>query len=151
MQKAEAKGIERSDLTLVRLLPSPPRASSRWMVFFALFGLVLLSTACSVFNPGGLSSGAVKDNSQSALEVLKAYVKAVYPRDYAAAYPLISQADKDVESQADYLRENESLSGFSLELDRNLASYIEYKNLQVAVQGDRATIDVTLAVPDSDD
>jgi cytochrome c oxidase assembly protein CtaG/Cox11 len=113
-------------------------------VLFVLLGLALLGAACSSFHLGSAPS-------EEAIQTFKQYVQAVYPRDYAAAYPLISQADKDVKPEADYLRENESLSGFSLEVGRRLASLIQYKDLNVQLQGDKATINVTLVTPDSED
>jgi hypothetical protein len=94
-------------------------------------------------------SAGVRDEDAAA-QALKQYVQAVYPRDYAAAYPLISMADRHVKSKQDYLSENESLTGFGLESGRRLATQIQYKDLRAEIQGSQARIRVTLVLPDSD-
>jgi hypothetical protein len=81
--------------------------------------------------------------------VVKEYVARVYARDYDNAYELLSSTDRATKSRADYLRENSSFSGFTLELSRRLATYIEYPDVRVENQdGDGATVTVTLIVPD---
>ncbi len=80
--------------------------------------------------------------------VVEQYIARVYARDYAQAYELISAADQAVKPRENYLQENDAFSGFTLQLARRLASYIEYEAIQVERQGDRATVTVQGRVPD---
>jgi len=81
--------------------------------------------------------------------VLKAYLAALYARNSASAYGLISLADRKLKPDADYLREHPSLSGAALELATALASHIRYERLRTVVEGDRATVAFTAIVPDA--
>jgi len=82
-------------------------------------------------------------------ELVKLYLKAVYARDYRTAYKWISQADRENKSEADYLRENPSLSGIALELTRRLAEKVEFKDIQLESRQDRATVRFTVRVPNA--
>ncbi len=59
------------------------------------------------------------------MEVVRSYLKAIYARDYREAYRHISSADKAVQDETSYLSQHVSLSGFALELARNLAEMME--------------------------
>lgn len=80
--------------------------------------------------------------------VVQQYVASVYAHDYSRAYELISGADKAVKSQEEYLRENRPFTRFTLEAARQLATYIEYPEIQTESQGGRATVTVKFIVPD---
>ena len=82
-------------------------------------------------------------------ELVKLYLKAVYARDYRTAYQWISQADRENKSEADYLRENPSLSGIALELTRRLAEKVEFKDIQLESRQDRAMVRFTVRVPNA--
>lgn len=84
-------------------------------------------------------------------DTVRQYIQAVYSRNYAAAYPLISTADKHYKSQADYLRENTSFAGTTLELATQLASYITSENPHTEFHGDRATVILNLKLPAGND
>ena len=81
-------------------------------------------------------------------QVVRQYVAGLYARDFERAYQLISTADKAYKSQAEYLEENNSLTGFALEASRQLASYIEYQAWEVERQGERVTVTAHFVVPD---
>jgi cytochrome c oxidase assembly protein Cox11 len=81
-------------------------------------------------------------------ETVRQYIQAVYSRNYAEAYPLISAADKLYKAQAEYLRENVSFTGTTGELAAQLASYIMVKNPRTEIDGDRATVLLDLSLPD---
>ncbi|MFQ5881742.1 MAG: cytochrome c oxidase assembly protein [Candidatus Methylomirabilales bacterium] len=84
-------------------------------------------------------------------ETVRRYIHAVYSRNYADAYPLISDADKKYKSREEYLRENVSFAGPARELAAQLASYIEYENPRAAIEGDQATVVLRLKLPDGND
>lgn len=80
--------------------------------------------------------------------VVQQYLAAHYAQDYARAYELISSSDRAYKSREIYLRENSSLTGFSLEAARQLASYIRYAKLETEAQGEgRTTVRVKFIVP----
>lgn len=94
---------------------------------------------------------AVLRNSSAPLppqQVVQRYAAAVYARDYAGAYELISEADRRYKSREEYLRENGPFEGFTLELARRLAAYIEFREIETEARGDRATVTVKFVVPD---
>jgi hypothetical protein len=103
---------------------------------------------------GGLTLGLVfLVNRSGALStpeaVVQQYMVRIYAQDYNLAYELISTADQAYKSREEYLRENSSFTGFTLEAARQLASYIEYPEIQIEKQGDnRATVTVKFVVPD---
>ena len=80
--------------------------------------------------------------------VAQRYLERLYGQDYRGAYRLISTADKKLKSEEQYVGEKGSLTGFALDAVRQLASYIEYKDIQVHRDGDKATITMKMVVPD---
>lgn len=102
---------------------------------------------------GGLTLGLVfLVNRSGALStpeaVVQQYMATVYARDYVSAYELISATDKAYKSEEEYLRENSPFTGFTLEAARQLASYIEYPEIQTEMEGNRATVMVKFVEPD---
>jgi len=77
------------------------------------------------------------------------YLRAVYARDYAAAYPWLSARDRAVKSLDEYLRENPSSSGAALHLARGLAERIEFLDVQSEIGGDRAILRFNVRLPDA--
>lgn len=84
-------------------------------------------------------------------DTVRQYIQAVYSRNYAEAFPLISDADKEYKSQDEYLSENVSFTGVAQELVTQLASYITVENARTEVHGDKATVTLTLKLPDGND
>lgn len=83
--------------------------------------------------------------------VLKAYLSAVYARDYGAAYELISLEDRRAKTRAEYIQEQGAFTGAALEVARALASYIRYEDLRSVIEGDRATITFKVILPNAND
>lgn len=84
-------------------------------------------------------------------DVLKAYLGAIYARDYPSAYGWISQRDRQVKSKEEYLRENAAFSGAALEMARALASLIRFADLKTEIEQDRATITFRAVIPNAND
>ncbi len=97
---------------------------------------------------GGVWTVANLPGSEPPEAVVTKYVTAYYARDYATVYELLSDADRQIKSREAYLRENDSFSGFALQLAYRLASYIEFAPLSMTVQGDAGTVVMKLRVPD---
>ncbi|HEX6384288.1 MAG TPA: hypothetical protein VF177_06430, partial [Anaerolineae bacterium] len=98
---------------------------SLWMSVLLLLG-GLTAVAVWVYGSGTLSSPEA---------VARQYIATVYARDYEQAYDLISAADRGVKPRQEYLRENTSFTGFTLEASRQLAAAIEFRDIQVERQG----------------
>lgn len=121
---------------------SPGGGRSRRAVAASLAGLLAML-------PVSASSGARGAAAASPEAALTAYLRAVYARDYAAAYDWVSAEDRTVKTREDYVRENGAFSGAALELSRALASLIRFRNLQTKTAGDRATVTLRAVLPDA--
>ena len=91
------------------------------------------------------------DQAAAPEEVVKTYLRAVYAREYGAAYDWISLEDRKVKTAEEYLRENGAFSGAPLELARTLASLVRFENTKVATAGDRATVTGKVIYPNAND
>jgi len=80
---------------------------------------------------------------------LKVYVKAIYARDSAAAYRLISRADRQLKTEQVYVRENGAFSGATLELASVLAALIRFDHLHTQIEGNRATVTSKITFPNA--
>jgi hypothetical protein len=92
--------------------------------------------------------GAADDD---AARVVKNYLAATYARDFARAYGLISERDKKIVSQADFVRSRGAYSGFALRLAEDLASGMEFKVIEDARAGDRAHVKAAVKLPAPED
>lgn len=112
---------------------APVRSRSLWVLFAALGVSFLMVPLCR-------AQGSPEN-------VLKAYTQALYARDFEQAYPLLSEADRKLKSKEEYLRENPPFQGFALQAARKLASYIDYEDIHVQIQGTTATVKVRWRLP----
>jgi Cytochrome c oxidase assembly protein CtaG/Cox11 len=95
-----------------------------------------------------LGAGAARGDERDAmLATARAYMAALYARDYAEAYRWIAAADRQLKSQADYEQDNEPLTGASLALARRLAQEIVIHTPAIERQGERATVRARLRLP----
>ena len=92
--------------------------------------------------------GAADDD---AAQVVKNYLAATYARDLARAYRLISEQDKQVLSQADFVQSRGAYSGFALRMAEELARGMEFKVTEDARVGERAHIKATVKLPAPED
>lgn len=81
--------------------------------------------------------------------VLKDYLRAMYARDAAAAYALVSSADKAEKSLEDYRSETGRFTSGALVLARELAGAIRFDRIVVEQEGDEATVTVDASLPDA--
>jgi hypothetical protein len=85
---------------------------------------------------------------QNPPSVIEAYLRAVYARDFAAAYRFISSADRQVRDLNRYLQQRGPFSGFTLELARNLSASLEITVSRQQVNETRAQAEVRYRLPD---
>ena len=109
--------------------------------------LLLALAAVLVIASGGLT--AQVDDPREPGQVVRAYLRAVYARDFAAAYRLISSEDRQVRDLDRYMRQHGAFSGFVLEAARKLSESVETDVAEQAVSANRARLRVRYRVPDS--
>ena len=81
--------------------------------------------------------------------VLDSYVKALYARDFRAAYEQISSADQRLKDVHSYSRERGEFRDFTLEAARAIAQSIKISDIELRFDKDRAAVKVKANVPDT--
>jgi len=91
---------------------------------------------------GTLHADEPSANQQSPLSVIRAYLRATYARDFAAAYQFISAEDRKVRDVNRYIQQRGPYAGFLLETARKLSEFIEVEtlNTQEWARGQRMII-----------
>jgi hypothetical protein len=112
-----------------------------WICRSVIVGVLMLAMITSHMGT------AIADERQDVLTVLQDYLTAVYARDYATAYQWLSEADRRQKSLAQYEQDNQPFKGASLALAQRLAKEIVIREAVVERQGDRATVQTTLGLP----
>ena len=131
-----------------------PRASmhptARLCARSALRPLTVILAALLAFALPAASSAAFA--AQPPEETLEAYLRAVFARDFATAYELIAEADRELKTKRDYLKENGAFSGAALRLTALLAEFIRFEYSGINIKGqDDATVTFRAIVPDTYD
>jgi len=106
----------------------------------------LLIAAVLYFQPAGAKPPQVEP-----IDVVKAYLKASYARDYQNAYQYISSQDQAVWNEKSYASQSESFTGFALELALNLAESMEVWVIEKRLGSDRAHYKIGYRVPTADE
>ncbi|MGH2536347.1 MAG: cytochrome c oxidase assembly protein [Candidatus Promineifilaceae bacterium] len=76
-----------------------------------------------------------------------AYARAVYARDYAAAWEFISSRDKAMKSRQTHLAENVSFAGRQQDLAYALAGWIQFTESKIQMDGDQAIVTTQIKTP----
>jgi hypothetical protein len=87
----------------------------------------------------------------SAAAVVKEYLAATYARDFVRAYHLISERDKKIISQSDFVQSRGAYSGFAQRVAEDLAQGMEFNVLEDVRAGERASIKAAVKLPEADD
>jgi hypothetical protein len=109
-------------------------------------GLTLLTAAVLYYH----STGA-KPPREEPLEVIKAYLKASYARDSAAAYRYISSRDQQVWDESSYVSQYGNFTGFALDLARKLADNMEIWVMERQADAERVYYKIGYNVPAADE
>jgi hypothetical protein len=96
-------------------------------------------------------SVVAKPAREEPLEVVKAYLKASYARDSAAAYRYISSRDQQVWDESSYASQYGNFSGFALDLARKLADSMEIWVMERQADGERVYYKIGYSVPAADE
>jgi hypothetical protein len=87
----------------------------------------------------------------AAIGVIKDYIQATYARDFARAYRLISDKDKQMMNEVDYVRDHGAYDGFTLRLAKKLAANMDFNVLEDARDAQRARIKAGFKLPSPED
>ena len=82
-------------------------------------------------------------------ELVSRYLRAVYAQNYTEAYRYSSRRDRQIKSEATYLRENPSLTRGAAKLAHRLAERSRIGPLSSEIRGDSATVRFTIILPDA--
>jgi hypothetical protein len=109
------------------------------------FGLFILALS-ALFSVDGRSNAEA--NQPDAITTLYRYIRATYARDYEEAYSYIAAADQRLKDRASYVRDRGAFTGFTLQIAKILANYIEISALETRLDGG-AKIKIKFKVPDA--
>jgi hypothetical protein len=82
-------------------------------------------------------------------QILVAYLKALYARDFKRAYRLISMRDRELKSENVYVKEQGEFTGFTAQVAHRLSDWIKARLVAQRVEGDRMRITLQLTLPDA--
>lgn len=105
---------------------------------------LFIALALSLF-PVGVRAAA----SAEPEDVVRAYLRSVYARDFMTAYGFISSADRAVRSREDYARQRGVFSGFVLEAAKVVSESIQTEIVERAKTDDRLRLRVRYRIPNS--
>lgn len=108
--------------------------------------IILLIAAVLYFRPAVAKPTAVEP-----IDVIKAYLKASYARDYEKAYRQISSLDQRVWNQKSYASQSGAFAGFALELAERLAESMDVWIIEKQLSARRAHYKVGYKVPTADE
>jgi hypothetical protein len=77
------------------------------------------------------------------------YARALYAHDISRAYRLLSTQDRERKTEAAFMAETDAPTGKTLELARQLASFIEIVSTEKKITGDRAEVKLKLKLPNA--
>ena len=78
---------------------------------------------------------------------LDAYLRATYARNFSVAYDYLSSADRQVRTRQNYVDSQGEYSGFTLEVARQLAGFMEIWSIDRKMSGGRLIMKVGYRVP----
>ncbi len=113
------------------------------LILLSLAGLALLIVPVSYLLFGSSPSRT------DPVQVLSSYLRAAYARDFKQAYGFISSQDRRLKGEKIYVRERGPFSGFTLEVTKKLAEWIEAAPLEQEFNGNHARIKLKLRLPDA--
>ena len=121
----------------------PSRRNSRAKIYFVFIFAILAATAEGVARAAE-GSGETREPAS----VIRAYLRAVYARDFAEAYRYVSAQDRKIRDLDRYLRQRGPFSGFALEAGRTLGAMVEVEITQTQIAENRLLLTARYKAPD---
>jgi hypothetical protein len=122
------------------------KISRRCIVLAGAAVFILLIAGVLYFHSVG-----TKPARDEPLEVVKAYLKASYARDAAAAYRYVSSRDQQVWDENSYAAQYGNFTGFALDLARKLADSMEIWVMEQRVEAEQVYYKIGYSVPAADE
>ena len=117
-----------------------PRAKN---TFLAVLAILVLSV------PSAFLLKAQRRVPANEQQILLNYLKALYARDFKQAYRLVSSQDRELKTEAVYIKERGAFSGFTAEVAQKLSNWIKARPVERQTVGDRMHIKLNLTLPDA--
>jgi hypothetical protein len=112
-------------------------------IFVAFIIAIIASTAADK-----LRSAETAGNMREPAPVIRAYLRAVYARDFAEAYRYVSSEDRRIRDLDRYLRQRGPFSGFALRAARILAAMVEVEITPTQIAENRRLLTARYKAPD---
>jgi hypothetical protein len=122
------------------------KISRRCIVLAGAAVFILLIAGVLYFHSVG-----TKPARDEPLEVVKAYLKASYARDAAAAYRYVSSRDQQVWDESSYAAQYGNFTGFALDLARKLADSMEIWVMEQRAEAEQVYYKIGYSVPAADE
>ena len=110
---------------------------------------IVLSQIALVFAAAGLLAAEKTIDMGDPTQVIQAYLRANYARDFIDAYRLISGQDRKVRDLNRYVQFRGAFSGFTLQAAKKLSDAVEIELLEQKKLGDHLHLLVKYRVPDA--
>ena len=113
--------------------------------------LTVTAVALLVGPTAYVSRGSAPGAGDAPIRLARAYLRALYARDFQSAYRHISSADQRVNDKANYVASQAGYSGFAAQVARKLAGYGDIRLLKQATESDRPRIEIAYSFPAPED
>jgi hypothetical protein len=110
---------------------------------------IVLSQIALVFAAAGLLAAEKTIDLGDPAQVIQAYLRATYARDFIEAYRLISAQDRKVRDLNRYVQFRGAFSGFILQAAKKLSNAVEIELLEQKKIGDSLHLLIKYRVPDA--
>lgn len=111
--------------------------------------ILTLSFVIGFFIQGAFQAAHAEPSN--AETVLTNYIRAVYSRDAATAYDLLSAADQEIKTLEEYANETSSFKGAALSLSKALADSIQFNNITVHIVDGLGHVAFDAVLPNAND
>jgi Cytochrome c oxidase assembly protein CtaG/Cox11 len=110
--------------------------------------LVSIALLIAISWTGELRGAEKRGETQEPTSVTRAYLRAVYARDFVEAYRYVSAEDRRTKGLEQYLRQQSPFNGFALEVARTLAASVEIETIQTQVAVNQMSLTARYKAPD---
>jgi hypothetical protein len=121
--------------------------SSMWNSRAKFYRILIGSFIAVAAARGAMAAEGLGDARDPAL-VVRAYLRAVYARDFIEAYRYVSFEDRRVRNLDRYLRQRGPFNGFALQVARTLAATVEAEITQAQITENRLPLTARYRAPD---
>lgn len=98
-----------------------------------------------------LNGQSAQPPGDAGLRTVRAYLRAVYARDFTSSYRYISSADRRVRDQKSYVESQANYTGFAAQVARKLAGYGDIRVLKQITETDHPHIEIAFKFPAPED